>query len=102
MKAVCSLGRRRQSADADYLSSSGHAPGSVIEVLNQREDGASVAGGQGSRLLLILVLGHQSQSVARDGSPEGLSGCRGWPGDQSTVTPSREQIHANVSLTGLL
>jgi hypothetical protein len=102
MKAVCSLGRRRQSADADYLSSSGHAPGSVIEVFNQRDDGASVAGGPGSRLLLIWVLGPQSQSAACDGLPEGLSGCLGWPSDQISVIPSREQIHPNVSLTGLL
>lgn len=102
MKAVCSLGRRRQSADADYLSSSGHGPGSVLEVLNQRDDGASVAGGPGSRLLLIWVLDTQSQSVASDRSPEGLSGCHRWPDDQSTVISSREQSHPNASPTGLL
>lgn len=80
-----------------------HLPGtahSVLVVLNQRGGGAYMAGGPGSRLLLVRVSGPQSQSRARVRSPEGLSGCHRWPGDHSTVSPSREQIHPRATPKG--
>lgn len=80
-----------------------HLPGtahSVLVVLNQRGGGAYVAGGPGSRLLLVWVSGPQSQSRACVRSPEGLSGCHRWPGDHSTVSPSREQIHPRATPKG--
>lgn len=98
-KAVCSLGREGKvlMLIIRHLRGTAH---SVLVVLNQRDGRAYVVGGPGSRLLLVWVSGPQSQSRARVRSPEGLSGCHRWPGNHSTVSPSREQIHPRATPKG--